>query len=173
MNDHPIVRPADVRALVTGLRIPEPFTTRTFVGMVSELIGRRIKVRSFPAQVVEAFRQSGESLPYGLMLDTGRGVAIFYRADTGPSHRQHVILHELGHVLCRHVTNPVEERDVRDADVIGTALRRSRYDDEQEQAAELVAYLVQQRVGPLRMPPSGATRSGNTAAAQFGSLLEG
>lgn len=172
MNDHPVVRPADVRALVTSLHIPMPFTVRAFVGVVSRLIGRRIKVRPFPADVVEAFRAKGERLPYGLMVDAGPGVMIFYRPDTGTAHRQHVLLHELGHVVCRHITNPIGEQDADDADVIGTALQRSRYDDEQEQAAELVAYLIQQRIGPVRMPPPAST-PGNDSTTNFGSLLEG
>jgi len=173
MNDHPVVRPAGVRALVTSLRIPEPFALPAFVSEVGDLIGRPIKTRPYPRRLVEAFRRNGEPLPYGLMLDTEKGVVIFYRADTGPAHRQHVVLHELGHALCRHVTDPIDDQDVDDPEVLGAALRRSRYDNKQERAAELVAYLVQQRVGPLKMPSSGPARRENDAAARFGSLLEG
>lgn len=173
MNDQPVVRPTGVRALVTSLRIPEPFTLPAFVSTVGELIGRQIKVRPYPAHLVDAFRRNGESLPYGLMLDTTRGVLILYREDTSPAHRQHVVLHELGHVLCRHVTIPITARNVDDPDVLSTALRRSRYDNKQERAAELVAYLIQRRIGPLRMPTSSLAHHENEAAARFGTLLEG
>ncbi len=144
-----------------------------FVSMVGELVGKRIGVRPYPTHLVEAFRRNGEPLPYGLMVETAQGVSIFYRPDASPAHRRHVVFHELGHVLCRHATNPIDDQDVDGPEVLRTALRRSRYDNKQERAAELVAYLIQRRVGPLKMPPAGPAQRENEAATRFGSLLEG
>ncbi len=51
----------------------------------------------------------------GLWLGTDNADYVFYEARTAPLHREHIILHEIGHVLCDHhrsITDDGHERPI-------------------------------------------------------------
>ncbi|WP_265565533.1 hypothetical protein [Streptomyces hygroscopicus] len=73
---------------------------------------------------------------------------IVYQRETSPSHQDHIILHEVGHILADHTSEAsgCEFRQILPPDTprgtINRALRRTAYDEESECEAELVATII-------------------------------
>jgi hypothetical protein len=86
---------------------------------------------------------------------------IFFEQQTSTFHQNHIILHELGHMLCRHATpgpfrpaaGPGEGSPVAS---VRSALARTSYDTEQERDAEMVATLIFERAQQLPWPTLNA-----------------
>jgi hypothetical protein len=86
--------------------------------------------------------------PFGVWIATGSADYIFYQRETSKAHQDHIILHEIGHILAdHHSTTSGDEAwqqlmpDIS-ADVIKKALGRTSYDAEHEREAELVATII-------------------------------
>ncbi|MFG2463452.1 CUE domain-containing protein [Streptomyces sp. NPDC048523] len=74
---------------------------------------------------------------------------IIYEARTTRAHQEHIIAHELAHILCGHqavdnADNGVLRQLFPDIapDVVRRVLQRTRYSDGNEQEAEMVASLL-------------------------------
>ena len=74
---------------------------------------------------------------------------VFYERNTSPLHRSHIILHELGHIMCDHRGALVSADQYArllmpdlDPALIRTVLGRSGYNSQDEREAELFADLV-------------------------------
>jgi hypothetical protein len=98
---------------------------------------------------------------------------VVYERNTSAPHRDHVILHELGHILCEHTGG--DSAGVLfpqlDPAVVRTMLARGHevYSTGQEAEAEYVAYAVQARAG--RRPVGGGR--GDDLIGRLGRALEG
>jgi hypothetical protein len=103
--------------------------------------GRPIRLLAYPLPVPG---------PFGLWLDAGIADYIVYQAETTPMHQDHIILHEVGHILADHDSDDADEAYWRQAlpdlspEMIKRALRRTHYDTQAEQQAELVATIIMQ-----------------------------
>jgi hypothetical protein len=140
---------ADLRSLrrrcerrCAGLPIPAPFDAETLVARVSEQRGRPILLRAVPGL---------EPGATGVWLAIGSPPAdvIAYAPGTSRLHRDHIILHELSHILCDHAPR-LHDGELADAlfpdirpDVVLGVLQRIAYSDEEELEAELLATLIQ------------------------------
>lgn len=86
--------------------------------------------------------------PFGLWLATASTDYILYQAETTRVHQDHIILHEVGHILANHCSDDTDDEYWQQMmpdlslEVIRRALRRTYYDTEQEQEAELVATII-------------------------------
>ncbi|MFF0221638.1 hypothetical protein [Streptomyces sp. NPDC004629] len=75
---------------------------------------------------------------------------IFYQQETSSAHQDHIILHEVGHILADHTGGESEGEVWRiplpdiPHDVINETWRRTAYDEECEREAELVATIIQE-----------------------------
>ncbi|MFJ6727405.1 regulator component [Streptomyces sp. NPDC091281] len=111
---------------------------------VEELRGRPLVLRELPEQVAVAGA-------CGLWLGTDDADYVFYEARTAPLHREHIILHEIGHVLCDHhrgVTGHGEELTGRlltdlTPHLVKRLMTRTSYTTAEEQEAEMIASLIQ------------------------------
>ncbi|MER6398373.1 ParH-like protein [Kitasatospora sp. NBC_01246] len=111
---------------------------------------------------IELMPLSGpEHSPCGVLITTDRADYIGYPADTTALHQQHIVLHEIGHLLCGHTGGPGAAPAVSPAlttllpeDLVRRVLGRSGYTQRMEQEAELVASLALQRA--LHRPRSTA-----------------
>jgi hypothetical protein len=103
--------------------------------------------------------------PCGLFVSTARFDLICYQQDTNRVHQQHIVAHEVGHLLCRHEAAPVlDQRATRllfphlDPAVIQRMLGRAAYDAVEEREAEVIASLLRARwlatPAPERHPPA-------------------
>lgn len=118
---------------------------------ISTLIDRLSHTRNRPIQVIPTTLGAGE--PCGIWLATDSVDIIVVEADTTEFHRDHIIAHELAHMLCSHSGSQEWEPEdmsllfphldvVRVLDILG----RTAYPTEDEQAAEIVASLILERV---------------------------
>lgn len=93
------------------------------------------------------------SYPCGMWVAAEVEDLIFYDTNTTSAHQEHIIMHELGHIICGHHgvgvpddTNSKLLFPNLDPDIVRDMLMRTTYDDVQEQEAEIVAHLLAERV---------------------------
>ncbi|MEV5880101.1 regulator component [Streptomyces sp. NPDC052101] len=117
---------------------------------VEELRGRPLILRELPDQVASAGA-------CGLWLGTDDADYVFYETRTVPFHQQHIILHELAHVLCDHggvmdmggaFAGPVFN-DLQ-SHLVKRLMARTSYTTAEEQEAEMIASLIQSAGNPRR-----------------------
>ena len=126
-------------ARVGALDLPSPFAVRTFCASLERTRRRPLHVipRAFPA-----------GGPSGGCVSTGTSDYIFYESHTSVLHQDHIILHEVAHLLCEH--QPVVSHDEierllfpdLDPKVIERVLGRTCDASWPEQEAELIASLI-------------------------------
>ncbi|MGP4003647.1 hypothetical protein [Streptomyces sp. 8N706] len=86
--------------------------------------------------------------PFGLWIGTQSADYILYQKETSKSHQDHIILHEIGHILADHQRDDADDDFLRQLmpnlslSVVKRALRRTSYDEEHEREAELVATII-------------------------------
>jgi hypothetical protein len=125
-------------------------------------------VREFCVQLEEQRGRPIHLLPIGLNPGyfSGCWIAIenadfiVFEANTSVPHQEHIIAHELAHIICCHrPTAALDEASARllfpalDPALVRDMLRRTGYTDEQEQEAEVLATLMLQRIRPARVAP--------------------
>jgi hypothetical protein len=95
--------------------------------------------------------------PCGLAVRTERFDAIFYEADTSRLHQEHIIRHELGHLICGHLTAPVIDAEASrlllpnlDPSLVRAVLGRTNYSEAEEKEAEMIASLLMRRSALVR-----------------------
>ncbi|MEU5128555.1 ParH-like protein [Streptomyces mobaraensis] len=148
------------RALADGLELPVPFDA-------AELAERIARRRGRPIDLMPADWRSG--LPCGLLISADQADYIVYVADTPPLHREHILVHELAHLLCEHHGSPSGTLLPHlPSALVGRVLGRTAYSEPQEEEAELLASLILQRAvwtesatgppDPLFGPPSRTGR---------------
>ncbi|MFI0982533.1 toxin [Streptomyces sp. NPDC021093] len=130
--------------LLESLDLPDGSNIATLVERLSVDRGR-------PIQLVAMALGVGH--PCGMWLATETFDLIVVEAETGPLHQDHIIAHELAHMLCGH-----SHASGLDAESVGLllpsldprrvldVLGRTSYSTEEEQAAEIVASLILERV---------------------------
>jgi hypothetical protein len=109
--------------------------------------------------------------PFGLWIAARNADYILYQRETSKSHQDHIILHELGHLLAGHRDEAGEpDDDGLDTDTlrghypdlapdaVRRALRRTSYDSAQEREAETVATIILEWASVLdRVSPHAST----------------
>ncbi|WP_254552147.1 ImmA/IrrE family metallo-endopeptidase [Kitasatospora sp. MMS16-BH015] len=125
------------------LALPEPFEPAALTAVLTERLGRPVEFLPLP---------SGAFGSCGVLVSTDRAEYIGYPADTTPLHQRHIVLHEVGHLLCGHrgaaALAPATERTLLphlSGELVRRVLGRDGYTEPQEQEAELFATLVAAR----------------------------
>ncbi|MFX0580053.1 hypothetical protein [Nocardia nepalensis] len=149
----PIVE--QVRAVTSALAIPHPWNRTAFLEHIAALVGKPIRLMPLPASLTAG-------LPCGLVLDRVEDIMIAYDTHSSGYHADHIVLHEIGHLLLDHADD--KSADTRQA-AVGTlfpgidpntvvrVLERSDYDATAERQAELFASLV---MSASRAEPRGS-----------------
>jgi hypothetical protein len=131
-------------AILRDLGVHRSLSLDAIRARVEELRGRPLVLKELPEQAAIAGA-------CGLWLGTDDADYIFYEARTAPLHREHIILHEIGHVLCDHhrdITGQGEElTDLLLGDLeprlVKRLMGRTSYTTAEEQEAEMIASLIQ------------------------------
>ncbi|MER5774494.1 hypothetical protein ABT144_09400 [Streptomyces sp. NPDC002039] len=124
------------------LDLTHPFSLDSLCARMEEQRGRPIRLHPLP-------KEAAESGVCGLWVGTARVDYVFYEAQTTPLHREHIVLHELGHILFGHHSLEGEESDGHAPVVLG----RTNYTTRQEREAEMLASMIRMRaVGPGPRP---------------------
>lgn len=167
------------RKLLNELDIRPPLDVHELCRRVGQQRGKPIRPVAHPIPVPG---------PFGAWITTRSADYILYQRETSRAHQDHIVLHELGHILAGHRSDEeddallgqlypdVEPNTLRAQypdlapDAIRRALRRTSYDSEQEREAETVATIILEwasvldSVGP---PPA----SSDAAAQRMGTAL--
>ncbi|WP_308129697.1 hypothetical protein [Kitasatospora aureofaciens] len=85
--------------------------------------------------------------PFGVWIATESADYILYQQETSKAHQNHIILHEVGHIMADHQGVDVDDSFLQAMTgncpgVVTRALRRTSYDEEHERQAELVATII-------------------------------
>lgn len=80
--------------LVRDLDIPDPWDFEIFCGLLQERRGRPLEILP-----ILTFHTGS---PNGLFLPSNTVDRIYTVEGTSPYHREHIALHEIGHLLLRH-----------------------------------------------------------------------
>lgn len=108
--------------------------------------GRPIRLVSYPLPVPG---------PTGLWIAAPTADYLLYQQHTSVVHQDHIVLHEVGHIIAEHAIVELDEASwsALDPDTLRTAirhaLRRTCYDTEREREAELVATILLERAAVL------------------------
>ncbi|MCE7002023.1 hypothetical protein LWC34_04140 [Kibdelosporangium philippinense] len=139
--------------LLRGIPIPTPFSAEAMCEVIAEHRGRRLYLHPMPEL------DDVEGAPCGMWLATDVADHIFVERQTSPFHQEHIILHEIGHMLCGHAMPALSETAVSaepgdpvDPAIVHGALTRTSYTNYQEREAEMVATLVLESIGRLPAP---------------------
>ena len=139
---------ARCRDRLAELDLPRPFDAETLCARIADRRGRPITLLALALP---------PGAPRGLWISTEHRDFIVYERATSPLHQEHIILHELAHLLCGHTGGP-ELRDEHarrlfptlDPDLITRFLGRSGYTSEEEQEAEILASMILREAGRHR-----------------------
>lgn len=143
--------------VVQDMDVPVPFSLAEFCRRLEHRRGREIRL------VPVVTRPGG---PCGLWVATAGTDVIFHEAATSRLHRDHIVLHEIGHLLCDHRGGPAVDIALAgmllpslDPGMVARVLGRAAYTDTEEREAELFASLILERadrasaVGAVAPPP--------------------
>ncbi|HEY2522092.1 MAG TPA: hypothetical protein VGJ19_18430 [Streptosporangiaceae bacterium] len=140
------------RARLRELILPEPFDLTELCRSVSIGRGRPLHVRGIPGP-------TSRGRPCGIWIATGDEDWIFVDQQTSPLHRQHIVLHELAHMLCGHAAGELPENDMLgrlfpdlSPAMVRIVLSRTSYQSEPEREAELLASLILARAQAATVP---------------------
>jgi hypothetical protein len=142
------------QARLADLDLPRPFDVRALCANLERLRGKPI--------VLVPLELSATG-PCGLWISDDRRDYIVHESATSPMHQEHIILHEIGHLLCDHqgaakLTGEHAAGLFRTLDpaMVRKVLGRSGYTSEEEAEAEMLASLILQRADrtPLATPPA-------------------
>ncbi|WP_245746153.1 CUE domain-containing protein [Nocardia altamirensis] len=142
-----------VRRMRDALVVPEPWDLTVFLEQIPGMVGKRIRLVTLPDR---------SGLPCGLVVEQIEDIVIAYDAESSGYHADHIVLHEIGHLLLDHGPD-AGARTQRgtlellfpdiDPDTVLRVLQRSDYDDAAERQAELFASLV---MSESRTAPAGS-----------------
>ncbi|MFG3289785.1 hypothetical protein ACGF3G_13410 [Streptomyces sp. NPDC048179] len=144
----------DFEDVLASIDIPDPFDAQVFCDRIATQRRRALHLHSVPGI-------SGTDAPCGVWIATERADHIFHEAATSPLHQNHIILHEIGHMLLGHtsILDGVQSAggglfaDIDPATVV-SLLTRASYGTEDERDAERFAGLIAGKA---------ASRTGKTA----------
>ncbi|GGS92988.1 hypothetical protein GCM10010206_64680 [Streptomyces cinerochromogenes] len=142
-------------AILRDLGVPRSLSLDAVCARVEELRGRPLVLRELP-------EEAAATGACGLWLGTDNADYVFYEARTAPLHREHIILHEIGHVLCDHHRSITDDGDGPtdrlleglQPHLVRRVMARTSYTTTEEQEAEMIASLIQSAgtAGPVAGP---------------------
>lgn len=126
------------------LLLPYPFTIEGFQVGLSTTRRRPLHVGGMPSPALEG--------PSGVWIATPEADYVFVDEGARGLHREHIVLHELAHMICDHSGAPVLSHEDAaallpslDGATVARVLGRTRYSQAEEREAELLATLIGQR----------------------------
>jgi hypothetical protein len=159
------------RGLADQLALPSPFDAHALCRDIAAQRSRPIVLAPMPLAAVG---------PCGLWLATDAADYICYERNTSPFHQDHIVLHEVGHILCGH--DGAERLDVTlgglfpdlAADTLRIMLARQHrgYLPAHETEAELFAYAILERAGRSRPEHARTGADPDSPAGRLSRILE-
>ncbi|HEX4226135.1 MAG TPA: hypothetical protein VHZ97_27470 [Pseudonocardiaceae bacterium] len=154
------------RRLLNELDIRPPLKVTELCRKLGEQRGRPIRLLEHPIPVPG---------PFGVWIATETADYILYQQHTSKSHQDHIVLHEIGHMIAGHQGEEQENQALEgllpgvEPAAVRRALSRTSYDNEHELEAETVATIILEWASVLDLVVGRA--SSNTAVARMGTAL--
>lgn len=134
---------AHCQQILRDLHAPHPYSLDAVLSWMQSLRQRRVILKELPQQAAVAGA-------CGLWLGTDDTDFVFYEARTAPLHREHIILHEIGHMLSDHRRAAHDDIDGTlegllsglHPHLIKRLMARTSYTTVEEQEAEMLASLM-------------------------------
>ncbi len=130
---------------LAGLRLPVPFALDSFCRELALRRGRPLTIAHMPSD-------DDDGGPSGAWVATDDADFVFVDQAARALHREHIVLHELAHIILDHSGAPaLSEGDAAallpalTSETVARVLGRSRYNDVEEREAELLATMIAQR----------------------------
>lgn len=130
------------QTLLDGLQAPQDRSFESICQWMEKLQGRPLILGELP-------EDAATSGVCGLWLGTDDADYVFYAAQTARSHQEHIVLHELGHILFGHYPGEGDTDDLLSGlfsslapDLIRRHMARTSYRTREEQEAEMIASLL-------------------------------
>lgn len=136
--------------LLSELGLPDPFD-------VDVLLERLAERRQRPLRLLPLMPGLRDE-PSGMWVPLADEDVIFAESSVSGWYRDHVVFHEIGHMLWEHlgsvrdVTDWLGQYGVRNAPPTRVAMRCSVTAKQQEQEAEMIAVLIESRISGRRSP---------------------
>jgi hypothetical protein len=151
-------------AMARRVPLPAPFDALALCRLVARDRGRPI----YPVPM------TGLVQMHGLWIATESADVLFYEQATTPPHQEHIILHELSHLLCNHYDGDlVDASHMRrllpdlDPEMVRRVLGRTTYHAVEEREAELLASLILRRAKRSAMAGPTATAMDDRISTVF------
>jgi hypothetical protein len=136
----------ECQARLDALGLPTPCDISTLCNHLSQQ-------RDRPIQLVPMTMQA--SHPCGILVASDTTDFIFYDANTSKPHQEHIVMHELAHIICCHRgSGGLDDASIGllfpdvDPELVRDMLRRTTYSHVQEREAEIMASLILRRRYP-------------------------
>ncbi|MEV6599194.1 hypothetical protein AB0M36_20420 [Actinoplanes sp. NPDC051346] len=143
------------RRRLIALALPAAPSMAALCEHLGQRRNRPIYLMAMPAQ---------DAQPCGVWLSLPDADVIAYEAGTNSRHQEHIIAHELAHLICGHSildgTRPFDTRRLfpdLDPALVRDLLQRGHYSDDQEQEAEVMASLLLSRASRAPAESRGGT----------------
>lgn len=156
-----------VKQLLRELQITPPLDVRVLCDRLARRRERPIRLVPYPLPVPGAF---------GLWVGTTDADYVLYQKDTTTAHQEHIILHEVGHIISGHNSDETDDDiwgqifpDIP-PEIVHRALRREGYGPEVEREAEMVATVIKEwatLLDQLKFSPDRATDTAQRLRGAF------
>lgn len=154
-------------AKLEGLDVQQPFGLENLCLRLAECRGRPVHLRAIALRA----RASGA------WLATDRADYVFYEKETSAFHQEHIILHEIGHMLADHKPVTIIADDVSqllthlDPALVGRILTRTGYSTNDEQEAEIFSSTVHRQLRGASRYPAVTAREVQTVLLRLESAM--
>lgn len=161
----------ECQARLDALNLPTPYDVSILCEYLSQQRGRPIHLVPMTMQV---------SHPCGILVASSTTDFIFYDVNTSKPHQEHIVMHELAHIICCHRgSGGLDDASAQllfpdvDPELVRDMLRRTTYSNVQEQEAEIMASLILRRCHPKATELEGSIlpKSTETLARIKNSLM--
>jgi hypothetical protein len=153
--------------LLRKLELPRSFSVETLCNRLATYRDRPLYVQAIPGI-------ASLTGPCGIWLETEAEDFIFYESSTSRWHQDHIVLHEIGHMLRHHTATDLLPESVfedlfpdLDQSMVTRMLGRSSYRSWQEREAEMIAGILREASG-LGRDSRDYIDSTDRAASAFG-----
>lgn len=143
----------DARRLAEQMTLPQPFDIDVFVKMVADVRGR-------PIILHPGASSADPRAACGLWILRDDHDLIVIHPQASAPHREHIVLHELGHMMCNHITveSPFDENSLFQGFLTGSGalakmLARTSYKTPAEREAETFATVLGSRITAMQSAP--------------------
>lgn len=149
-----------VKQLLRSLDLDPPLDVRVLCQRLAHQRERPIRLIPYPLPAPGAF---------GLWVGTADADYILYQRETTSAHQDHIILHEVGHLISDHHSD-ADDDDLWNQlfpdippEIVHRALRREGYEPAAEREAEMVATVIKEWATLLDHLNAGPDRGTITA----------